>query len=125
MNPRLDSQISHKAPRDMLKPNPARKDVCFQDKGSQPWDSAHHATVSQAPRDGAHPSHSSNTSTVHITCFSCGAKGHYASNIKCPNYNNTSISQYAKPQLCAAHADNDNKHSTASSHSNSVHEMEG
>jgi hypothetical protein len=125
MNSRLDSQISHKMPWDNSKPNTTWKDVHFQDKISQPWDSTHHATASQAPRDGAQAPRSDNMSNAHITCFSCGAKGHYASDIKCPNYGNTSISQRDKPQLRAARTDDDDKHSTESSNSNGVRELEG
>jgi predicted RNA-binding Zn-ribbon protein involved in translation (DUF1610 family) len=62
---------------------------------------------------------------AHFTCFSCGAKDHYASDIKCPNYGNTSISQCEKPQLRAARTDDDDKHSTESSNLNSVCELEG
>jgi hypothetical protein len=125
MNPRLDSQISHKTPRDNSKPNTTQKDVHFQDKISQPRDSTCHVTASQAPRDGSQAPWSGNTSNAHITCFSCGAKDHYASDIKCPNYGNTSISQRNKPQLRAAHTDDDDKHLTESSNLNSVHEPEG
>jgi hypothetical protein len=50
---------------------------------------------------------------MNIICFSCGAKGYYTSDIKCPNYGNTSISQCTKPQLQVACADDDhdNQHS--------------
>jgi Zinc knuckle len=99
MNLKLDSQISYKMPQDNLKPNTTQKDVHFQDKISQPQDITCHVTVSQAPRDGAQAPQSGNMANAHITCFSCGAKGHYASDIKCPNYGNTSISQCEKPQL--------------------------
>jgi hypothetical protein len=81
--------------------------------------------MSQAPQDGARPPCSGNTSNTHITCFSCRVKGHYASDIKCPNYGNTSISQCDKPWLWVAHADDDNKHSTELSNMNGAHEMEG
>jgi hypothetical protein len=125
MNLKLDSQISHKTPQDNSKLSTTRKDVYFQDKLSQPWDSTCHVTMSQAPRDGARPLCSGNMSNMHITCFSCGVKGHYASDVKCPNYGNTSISQHDKPQLRVAHADDNDKHLTESSNANSAHETEG
>jgi hypothetical protein len=49
MNPKLDLQISYKTPQDNSKPSTTWKDIHFQDKLSQPWDSTYHATMSQAP----------------------------------------------------------------------------
>jgi hypothetical protein len=63
-------------------------------------------------------------SNVYVTCFSCGVKGHYASDIKYPNYGNSSVSQCTWPQLRAARADDDDAHMTMSSHSNSIWDRE-
>jgi hypothetical protein len=46
MNLKLDSQISHKMPQDNSKLSTTQKDVHFQDKLSQPWDSTRHVTMS-------------------------------------------------------------------------------
>jgi hypothetical protein len=61
---------------------------------------------------------------VHITCFGCGVKGHYASDIKCLNYGNPSVSQCTRPQLQVACADDDDVRSTTLSHLNSVWDRE-
>jgi hypothetical protein len=109
---------------DTLQSISARKDIQFKDNGSKPWNTFCTVTVLQALWDGAHPPCPSSTPNANITCFGCGAKSHYASDIKCPNYGNSSGSQYTWPQLQAVRADDDDEHLTTSSHSNSVQDRE-
>jgi hypothetical protein len=118
------SQAPQATLQDTSQSTPARKDVQFKNNGSKPWDNSCNATRSQAPQDGAHPPCPSSIPNAHITCFSCGAKGHYASDIKCPNYGNPSVSQCNRPQLRAVHVDDDNVHSATLSHLNSVWDRE-